>query len=204
LTTPTDVHDEELRPDMTLQQSAALEEPPRGLLPVELITDSFHMVGSLQLHRAGVRLVDFLNFGGEPVIVLHDAKVKALGRESDKASHWPIAQIRREAIALAIPHEDHLPPAEPERVLEYAPREPCRVSLILPAFAVVGDIHLAKEVDINVASPIRGSGFVPLTDAEATYLSDPTLVWRAAVIIVNVAKAEVCCPNADLSLPQLS
>jgi len=45
---------------------------------------------------------------------------------------------------------------------------------------------------------------VPLTDAEATYLLDPTLVWRAAVIAVNVAKAEVCCLSPDLSPQQFS
>ncbi|KPJ50577.1 MAG: hypothetical protein AMJ38_01635 [Dehalococcoidia bacterium DG_22] len=200
---PADAYDEELRPDMTLQQPAALEGPPRALLRLELITDGFHMVGSMELHRAGGRLVDFLNFSGEPVLVLHDAEVKALERESDKASHWPMAQIRREAIILAIPREDRPQAAEMQQPLEYAPREPRRVSFILPAFAVVGDLHLAKEVDINAASPIRGSDFVPLTDAEATYLPHPTLVWRAAVIVVNVAKAEVCCPAADLSPQQL-
>jgi hypothetical protein len=46
---------------------------------------------------------------------------------------------------------------------------------------------------------MRGSGFVPLTDAEATYLPDPTLVWKAPVIAVNVAKAEVFSPAGDLS-----
>ena len=60
-------------------------------------------------------------------------------------------------------------------------------------------VRLAKEADINAASPIRGSDFVPLTDAEAIYLPDPTLVLRAAVIAVNVAKAEVCCLSPDLS-----
>lgn len=196
---PADAYDEELQPDMTVQPPAAVEEPSRALLRVELITDGFRMVGSLEIHRAGGRLVDFLNFGGEPVFVLHDAEVTGLERESDKTSHWPIAQVRREAIALAISREHGPPAAEPEQPLEYVAKEPHRVSFLLPAFAVVGDLHLAKEVDINAASPIRGSDFVPLTDAEATYLPHPTLVWRAAVIIVNVAKVEVCCPSADLS-----
>jgi len=189
---------------MTIQQQAAVEESSRALLRVELITDGFRVVGSLEIHRAGGRLVDFLNFGGEPVLVLHDAEVTGLERESDKTSRWPIAQVRMQAIALAISHEHGPPAAEPQQPMEYVAKEPRRVSLLLPAFAVVGDLHLAKEVDINAASPIRGSDFVPLTDAEATYLPDPTLVWKAPVIIVNVAKAEVCCPAADLSPQQLS
>ena len=131
-------------------------------------------------------------------------EARRLGPEPDKVFKWSMAQIRREAVILAIPHEPRLPAAEVQPPLEYVAKEPHRVSLVLPAFAVVGDLHLAKEVDINTASPMRGSDFVPLTDAEATYLPHPTLAWRAAVIIVNVAKAEVCCPSADLSPQQLS
>lgn len=196
---PADAYDEELQPDMILQQPAAVEEPSRALLRVELITDGFRMVGSLEIHRAGGRLVDFLNFGGEPVLALHDAQVTGLERESDETSHWPVAQVRMQAIALAISHEDGPPAAEPQQPMEYVAKEPRRVSFLLPAFSVVGDLHLAKEVDINAASPIRGSDFVPLTDAEATYLPDPTVVWKEPLIIVNLAKVEVCCPSADLS-----
>lgn len=200
----TDPYDEEPQPDMTLQQPLAPEEPRRALLSVELITDGFHIVGSLQLHRAGGRLLDFLNFGGESVLMLQDAEVKALGRESDEASRSPMVQVRREAIILAIAHERRLPGAGVQRPMEYVAKEPRRVSFVLPDFAVVGDLHLPREVDINTASPIRGSDFVPLTDAEAVYLPHPTLVWKAAVIIVNVAKVEVCCPGAELSLQKLS
>ncbi|NIV29148.1 MAG: hypothetical protein GWN58_06450, partial [Anaerolineae bacterium] len=118
------------------------------------------------------------------VIVLHDVEAKRLEPKSDKVFNWPMAQIRREAIILAIPHESRLAAAEAERPLEYVVKVPHRVSFLLPAFAVVGSFHLAKEADISAASPIRGSDFVPLTDAEAVYLPDPALVWRAAVIAV--------------------
>ncbi|MGQ9572748.1 MAG: hypothetical protein ACUVV3_06130 [Dehalococcoidia bacterium] len=194
------VYDAKLRPDVAPEQSAAPDGPTRALVQAELFTDGFHIIGSLELHRAGARLVDFLNFGGEPVLLLHDVQVRALGREWDKLHHWPTAHLRREAIILAIPHEDRLPPAEPERMLEYVVKEPRRVCLVGPSLAVVGNLHLAKEVDINIASPIRGSDFLPLTDAEATYLPQPTLVWKAPVIIVNVAKVELCYPNAGSCL----
>jgi len=179
-------------------------ESARVLFQAELITEGFRMVGRLDLPLTQGRLADILNFRGEPVIVLHDVEARRLGPESDKVFNWPTAHIRREAITLAIPHEQRLPAAEVQPPLEYVAKEPHRVSLLLPAFAVVGDLHLAKGVDINIASPIRGSDFVPLTDAEATYLPHPTLVWRAAVIIVNVAKAQVCCLSPDLSPQQFS
>jgi hypothetical protein len=199
-----DVCEEELPPDMAVQEAPAVLGSARASLRAEFITEDFRMVGRLDLRGAQSRLVDVLNFRDEPVIVLHDVEARRLGSESGKVFNWPIVHIRREAIILAIPHEHRLPAAEVRPRLEYVAKEPHRVSFLLPAFAVVGDLHLAKEVDINAASPIRGSDFVPLTDAEATYLPDPTLVWRAAVIIVNVPKAEVCCPCTDLPPQQFS
>jgi hypothetical protein len=199
-----DVCEEELPPDMAVQEAPAVLGSARASLRAEFITEDFRMVGRLDLPSGQGRLVDILNFRGESVIVLRDVEAGRLGPESDEVFNWPIAHIRREAIILAIPHEHRLPAAEVRPRLEYVAKEPHRVSFLLPAFAVVGDLHLAREVDINAASPIRGSDFVPLTDAEATYLPDPTLVWRAAVIIVNVPKAEVCCPGTDLPPQQFS
>jgi hypothetical protein len=173
-------------------------ESARELSQAELITERFCMLGRLDSAPGQARLVDVLNLRAEPVIVLRDVEAKRLGAESANVLNWPAAQVRREAIVLAIPHERRLPASEPERQLEYVAKVPHRVSFLLPGFAVVGNFHLAREANIDIASPIRGSDFVPLTEAEAVYLPDPTLVWRAAVIIVNVAKAEVCCLSPDL------
>jgi hypothetical protein len=173
-------------------------------LHVEFIMEGFCVVGRLDVPGPQGRLVDVLNFRGEHVIVLHDVEARRLGPESDKVFNCPIAHIRREAIILAIPHEQRAPSDKVRTLLEYVAKEPHRVSFLMPAFTIVGDLHLPKGVDISVASPIRGLDFVPLTEAEATYLPDPTLVWRAAVIIVNTAKAEACCPGFDLSPQQSS
>jgi len=181
-----------------------MAEPASAWLQAEFIMEGFCVVGRLDLRGAQSRLVDVLNFRGEHVIVLHDVEARRLESESDKVFKCPMAHIRREAIILAIPHEQRAPSDKLHRLLEYVAKEPHSVSFLMPAFTVVGNLHLAKGVDINAASPIRGLDFVPLTDAEATYLPDPTIVWRAAVIIVNAARAEACCPGLDLSPQQLS
>jgi hypothetical protein len=199
-----DVCEERLSLDIPIQKALAMVESARVLLQAELITEGFRMVGRLDLPPAQARLVDFFNFCGEPVIVLHDVEARELGPESGKVFNWPMVQIRREAILLALPREHRLPAAEDQRPLEYVAKEPHRVSFLLPDFAVVGDLHLAREADIGAASPMRGSGFVPLTNAEATYFPDPTLVWKAPVIVVNVAKAEIFSPADGLSPQQFS
>ncbi len=184
------VCEEGLSHDMAFRETLAMVESNRVLSQAELITDGFCMVGRLDLPPAQARLVDFLNFRGEPVIALRDLEMRRLGPESDKVFNWAMAQIRREAIVLAIPHERRAPAADAQPPLEHVDKEPHRVHFLLPSFTVVGDLHLAKEADIGAASPMRRSDFVPLTDAEATYLPDPALVWKAPVILVNVAKAE--------------
>jgi hypothetical protein len=186
------------------QETLTMVESARTLFQAELITEGFRMVGRLDLPPAQPRLVDFLNFRDEPFIVLHNVEARKLEAEPGKVFNWPMVQIRREAILLAVPCEQRLPAAEPQRPLEYVAKEPHRVSFLLPDFTVAGDLHLAREADIGAASPMRGSGFVPLTDAEATYLPDPALVWKEPVIVVNVAKAEVFSPTADSSPSQLS
>jgi len=179
-------------------------ESTRVLFQAELITEHFCMLGRVDLPATQGRLVDTLNFHGEPIIVLHDVEAKRLEPKSDKVFNWPMAQIRREAIILAIPQENRLPATEAQHPLEYVAKEPHRVSFLLAAFAVIGDLHLARGADINAVSPVRGSDFVPLTDAEAVYLPDPALVWKAPVIIVNVARAQACCLGPGLSLQQFS
>jgi hypothetical protein len=194
-----DVCEERLSPDTTAPGALAMIESAWTSLHVELITEGFCMVGRLDLRGAQSRLVDVLNFRDEPVIVLHDVEVRRLGSESDKVFNCPMAHVRREAIILAIPYDHRSVSDEAQPSLEYVAKEPHRVSFLMPAFTIVGNLHLAKGVDINAASPIRGLDFVPLTDAEATYLPDPTLAWKGAVIVVNATKAEAFSPAADLS-----
>jgi hypothetical protein len=199
-----DVWEEGLSPHIAAQEVQAMVESGRSSLRVELITQSFCMVGHLDLPNAQGRLVDVLNFRDEHVIVLRDVEARRLGAESDKVSNWPMVHIRREALILAIPHDQRSLSDEAQPPMEYVAKEPHKVSCLMSALTVVGDLHLAKGVDINAASPIRGLDFVALTDAEATYIPDPTSVWRAAVIIVNAAKVEACCLGLDLSPQQSS
>jgi len=64
---------------------------------------------------------------------------------------------------------------------------------------VTGYFHLSLAADPDNASLFWNAGFVPLTDAEAVYLPDPAITWKAPVIIVNTARAEAYCPAAALA-----
>ncbi len=188
--------------DLTAERSERLTR-------LELVTESQRIRGSLRWSQVVRRVLDLLNYG-EETIALADVQVVPLRQGWDDAPRWPYARIRKDAIAFAIPHEEPSPSAaahpEPalslpkgavsQRPLEYVEKVPHPVWLALAAFAVRGDIHLAPGVELAGLPLLTMPGFVALTDAEAVYVPDPSLVWKAAVILVNAAKVEVYCPSA--------
>ncbi len=183
----------------TAPQETAWTEPgsTRHLLRLEVVTDSRRLVGVVQ-HMAAVRPVDLLNGTDEP-LALTDIEVTPLDGQAQSPQRWPQAHIRKQAIAFIIPHEVAPPAAAPRRPLEYVEKRRWRVSVLLPRFVVTGCFHLAPAADPANASLFWNAGFVPLTDAEAVYLPDPSTTWKAAVIIVNTVRAEAYCPPASLA-----
>ena len=180
-------------------QETAWAEPgsARHLLRLEVVTDSRRLVGVVE-HLTVVRPVDLLNGTDEP-LCLADIEVTPLEGQADTPHRWPQAHIRKQAIAFIIPHEV-APPAAGRRPLEYVEKKRWRVSVLLPRFMVTGCLHLAPAADPANASLFWNAGFVPLTEAEAVYLPDPATTWKAAVIIVNGARAEAYCPPASLAV----
>ena len=169
----------------------------RHLLRLEVVTDSRRLVGVVQ-HMTAVRPVDLLNGTDEP-LALTDIEVTPLEGQADAPHRWPQTHIRKQAIAFVIPHEAARPAAAIDRrPLEYVEKRPWRVSVLLPRFMVTGCFHLAPAADPANAYLFWNAGFAPLTDAEAVYLPHPATTWKAAVIIVNTARAEAYCPPASL------
>jgi hypothetical protein len=179
-------------------QETPWQEPgaTRHLLRLEVVTDSRRLVGVVQ-HLTAVRPVDLLNGTDEP-LCLADIEVTPLEGRAE-AQRWPQAYIRKQTITLIIPHEVAPSTAGARRPLEYVEKRRWRVSALLPRFMVTGCLHLPPAAGPANASLFWNAGFVPLTDAEAVYLPDPSTTWKAAVIIVNAARAEAYCPPASLA-----
>jgi hypothetical protein len=180
-------------------EETAWTEPgsTRHLLRLEVVTDSRRLVGVVQ-HLTAVRPVDLLNGTDEP-LALADIEVTPLDGQAQSSRRWPQAYIRKQAIAFIIPHEVAPPAAAARRPLEYVEKRRWRVSVLLARFVVTGCFHLPPAADPVNASLFWNAGFVPLTDAEAVYLPDPTTTWKAAAMIVNTARAEAYCPPASLA-----
>lgn len=191
LSQPPDTH--------TTPRETASAEPasPRHLLRLEVVTNSHRIIGVAQ-HQTVVRPVDLLNWTAD-ALTLADVEMTPLEGQTEAPHRWPQAHVRKQAMALVIPHEVAPPtPTAGGRMLEYVEKRRWRVSILLPRLMVTGYFHLAAAADPANSSLFWNAGFVPLTDAEAVYLPNPTTTWKAAVIIVNAARAEAYCPAAPL------
>jgi hypothetical protein len=181
-----------------LQDTGWAEPASAHHLRLEVVTDTRRIVGVAQ-HASAVRPVDLLNGTDEP-LALADIEMSPLEGPAEAPHRWPQAHIRRQAIALVIPHEVAPPAgAAARRPLEYIEKRRRRVSVLLPQFMVTGYFHLSPAADPAKSSLFWNAGFVPLTDAEAVYLPDPATTWKGAVIIVNAARVDAYCPAAPLA-----
>ena len=183
----------------TTPRETAWAEPasPRHLLRLEVVTNSHRVIGVAQ-HQTVVRPVDLLNWTAD-ALTLADVEMTTLEGQTESPRRWPQAHIRKQAITLVIPHEVAPPtPTAGGRMLEYVEKRRWRVSILLPCLMVTGYFHLAAAADPANSSLFWSAGFVPLTDAQAVYLPNPTTTWKAAVIIVNAARADAYCPAAPL------
>jgi len=186
------------RPDAHTSLQETEPVSPRHLLRLEVVTNSRRIVGVAQ-HATDVRPVDLLNGTAEP-LALADIEVTPLEGQPQAPQRWPQAHVSKRAIAFIVPHEV-APPAAAinRRPLEYVEKRRWRVSALLPRFMVTGYFHLPPAADPAKASLFWNADFVPLTDAEAVFLPDPGVTWKAPVIIVNTARVETYCPAAPLA-----
>jgi len=187
-------------PPATALPESAWTEPasPRHLLRLEVVTDTRRIIGVAH-HATIVRPVDMLNWTTD-ALALADIEVWPLESQARAPHRWPQAHVSKQTIVLMIPQEVAPPGAGANgRPLEYVEKRRWRVSVLLPGFMVTGYFHLSPAADPSNASLFWNAGFVPLTDAEAVYLPDPTTKWKAPVIIVNSARAEAYCPAAPLT-----
>ena len=170
----------------------------RHLLRLEVVTDTRRIVGVAH-HATIVRPVDLLNWTTE-ALALADIEVWSLESQARAPHRWPQAHVSKHTIIVVIPQEVAPPEAGANgRPLEHVEKRPWRVSTLLPRLMVTGYFHLSLAADPDNASLFWNAGFVPLTDAEAVYLPDPAITWKAPVIIVNTARVEAYCPAAALT-----
>jgi hypothetical protein len=94
-----------------------------------VVTNSHRVIGVAQ-HQTVVRPVDLLNWTAD-ALTLADVEMTPLESQTEAPHRWPQAYIRKQAIALVIPHEVAPPtPTAGGRMLEYVEKRCWRVSIL--------------------------------------------------------------------------
>ena len=163
-------------------------------LEVEFLTDTHRIIGYLPIGEG--RLSDILNLGREDWLILDNVRTTPVDDLEAAPIVREFARINKETIAFGIPHE---PPSTREerqkiRPLEYVEKSRHQVLISLPPFTITGYLHLAKEADIRIALESLTRTFIPISEAQAAYIPNPSIKWTGEVIIVNRKRAQIFWP----------
>lgn len=162
---------------------------------IEVLTMDHHLAGYVQ--TGGRRFSTWLNMRDAPTVTLDNVALRSLHDMERSEVKLEYVLVNRVAIMAVIPWEDPIgsPGTEQEqRPLEYVEKEQYEVVVSLAAFAVRGQMHVAKSANLQRAIISFPGDFMPITEARIVYTPDPKLLWQGEVILVSRDKAELYWP----------
>ena len=179
----------------TFGNTAAQADPFANMevhaLKVEFIMGSHRVSGELRYSGPPRRVVDMLNAIDTGYIMVYDGIVDNAARPGEGARKFEVAQVRRDAIMVAIPRTDA---ALPEGAFESVKKLAVPSTFVIPGYEISGKMHLVAEADPVTTPVLSTRHFTPITDATVT----PALDWvsfKEAVVIVNLACALFYAPH---------
>ncbi len=162
-------------------------------LKVEFIMDSHRVCGELRYSGPPRRAVDMLNAIDTGYITVYDGVVDNAARPGEGARSFEVAQVRRNAIMLAIPATDT---ALPEGAFESVKKLPTPATFVIPGYEISGNIYLVADADPATTPVLSTRHFTPITDAIVTPALDG-VSFKEEIVIVNLACALFYAPNTN-------
>ncbi len=168
---------------------------------VEFYTTHYHVSGDVQLSRW--RLADLLNDTASDFVVMESAVREPLldpGQQGgDMARASQFLQITKRAIVVAIPHASLEFESARQQHLSTLRAEPRQLTatFIAPPFEIRGTVHIRRLFHLRQAMDDLTAEFVPVTDAEVSYLPDPRVRVSSELLVVNRRLAELFTATAD-------
>jgi hypothetical protein len=162
----------------------------------------YHVSGDVLLSRW--RLADLLNEAANEFVVMESAVREPLAEPgqtgvSEMARASQYLQITKKSIVVAIPHASLEFESARQQHLSTLRGEPRHLvsTFIAPPFEIKGTVHVRRLFHLRQAMDDLSTQFVPLTDAEVTYLPDPRVRVSSELMIVNRRMAELFTATAD-------
>jgi hypothetical protein len=178
-------------PEPAVEAPPEYEAPSLQIVPVEFIIDSHRINAEIQHPGAPRRLVDYLNSVDGPRINLHNCRV-GQAADPESAGRYPIAQLFRNAILIAIPRGNTTFTA---RSLDLVPKRPVPATLVVPGYDVSGNIYMVPQIDPNDTPLIGNHHFVPMTETTVTPADPRYPAWQEPLLIVNMSRTLLYAPK---------
>lgn len=168
---------------------------------VEFLTDTHRIIGYLPTGER--RLSDILNVDSEGSVILHSVRTTPVGDPEAAPIVAEFAGINKQTIAFGMLHELSSPSQKRQKIraFEYVEKNRAPVLISLPPFTITGYLHLVKEADIRIVLQSLTRTFIPISEAQATYIPKPSIKWASEVIIVNGKRAQIFWPSRGSTRP---
>ena len=160
---------------------------------VELVLDTYRVLGQLSYTGGPRRLVDILNNVGEAFVLIRDASVDDPLRSDDEPRHFDVVQVHLNTVLFALPHGAAIQARDP---LETVRKTPVESTIALPGFEITGNIHLLPELAPENAQILGARHYIPITDATIVSAVTHQVIWRPEVVVVNLARAVLFAPHS--------
>jgi len=159
---------------------------------VELVMDSYRIIGELRSQGGPRRLVDILNAVDASFILVHDGRLDDPLVEDDEPRAFEVVQLHLNTLLFAVPRGTLADVGNP---VEAVRKVPVPATIALPGFEVTGNIHLLPEADPKRTALMGSRHFVPMTDATVIAAFNRNRVWREPIVVVNLARAVLFAPK---------
>jgi hypothetical protein len=168
------------------------QDPPFSAVAVELVMDSYRVIGELRGPGGPRRLVDILNAVDSSFILVYDGQVDDPLAEDDEPREFEIVQLHLNTLLFAIPRGSLASLGNP---LEAVRKSPVAATIALPGFEVTGNIFLLPDADPKNTALMGSRHFIPMTDATVTSAFNRNQVWREDIVVINLARAVLFAPR---------
>ena len=136
-------------------------------VPVELVLDSFRVIGELFAPGVPRRLVDILNSNDLSYFVMHSGTLDDPFNPSADTRSFDVIQLDRGGILLAIPRGEVQKP---------------------DPFKVTGNLHLMPDADPALVPIVADHHYVPFTDVTVVTDKGRPQTWHEPLVIVNMTR----------------
>jgi hypothetical protein len=151
-------------------------------LKVEFIMDSHCLSGELRYVGPPRRVVDMLNAIDTGYILVYEGTIADVSRPAE-TRRFEVAQVRRDAIMLAIPRLDAPPPPSS---FEAVKKVPVAARFVIPGYEITGSMYMVEGADPLTTPVLANRQFTPVTDATITRAGDG-VSFKEEIVIVNLA-----------------